>query len=229
MWKKTILLAGVILINHASAEAPNSVISNNSLSGVLPPPPTTNDTMNLNIPGSAPTPLPNAGKSLGSKIIKEQKVSNFEHFGPATIESAELSGKTSIYGPLNASKATFDDLGTFGPANFDECTMSSLDANGPIQITASTIKNNTIVRGPVHAIRSSFQEIRLHGDEFTFDNSSAKKIIIHLPSHQTDKPQVLFLRGTSVDEVVFESGKGVLVLEADASVKKHSGADVKKN
>lgn len=132
----------------------------------------------------------------GPTTINNEKIPSLTIYGPATITNTTVEGKTIVKGPVEALHSNFDKVEIHGIAKFDDVKAKEL-----------------VISGPIFASQSTLEDVSVTADKFGFSNSKVTKLVV-----KGDKQSRVYLeKGATVNSLVFESKKGVVVLGDSSS------------
>ena len=153
--------------------------------------------------------------SMQNKTLKQ----SLKVMGPLVLSDSEVQGEVKVYGPLSGKSITMDSLTVQGPADIQSLKVGDMTISGPLNINNSLISGSVIVNGPINSSNTVFQkEISVASKSLTFSNSEIQNLTIKPSTDIMNKPQIVYLKGTTVvsGNITFEEGNGII--KADKSV-----------
>lgn len=136
----------------------------------------------------------------GAVWLKDKKMDEIKVFGAADVESVTAK-KVDVNGALRAKKLTVDE---------------GVAVHGAVTVSETVVKGNVEVSGGLEAIGSTLQDVSIAGAASLVD-TTAKSVRFT----GTEGEQKLRLSGKTevAGDVVFDNGKGEVLLEKGAVVK----------
>lgn len=171
-----------------------------------------------------PTALKNS--SVGSLTIygptqlEGVRAENISIMGPLQFKNLEVIKNLEVVGPVKeGAKGRFANVKVTGPLQAEQLTAESLQVIGPVELKEVIIKGDSIIYGPLTASKSRFQNLTITAKDIELDDVTVGNIFI---KKDREVNQTLTLDGdTTVNgQIVFESGKGRILLKSKSVVLK---------
>jgi hypothetical protein len=134
------------------------------------------------------------GKTMESLVI----------FGPATINNSTITQTATLKGPVDAAHSSFNILHVDGIAKFHDVKAKVFSINGPVIANDSTL-----------------DEVSIASNELTLSNTAVKKLTVLINNYTPEKQTVYLERGSKIETLIFDSKKGIVVLEDSSSKVEH--------
>ncbi len=132
----------------------------------------------------------------GPTTINNEKLPSLTIYGPATITNTTVENQTIVKGPVEALHSNFDKIEISGIAKFEDVKAKEL-----------------VIHGPIFASQSTLDNISVTADKFGFSNSKVTKLVVK----GDGQSRVYLEKGATINSLVFESKKGIVVLGDSAS------------
>ncbi|MBA2369235.1 MAG: hypothetical protein H0V82_09465 [Candidatus Protochlamydia sp.] len=143
------------------------------------------------------------GKTMESLVV----------FGPAKINNSNITQTATLKGPVDAEHSTFNILHVDGIAKFHDVKANMFSINGPV------IAND-----------SKLDEISIASNELTLSNTAVNRLTVRINNYTPDKQTVYLEKGSKIGTLIFESKKGVVVMEDSTSKVEHlEGGSIRHN
>lgn len=156
------------------------------------------------------------------------------HHGRLDLENMTLTGGTRINGTLNVDKSTLKDVSVNGRGNIEHSTvMGNIRTNGMLNLDGVKVTGFVEVSGYAQTDKSTIDgEMIIASDKIEIKDSTISKIRIRPTLNKPETPdekQILILKNTKVlGSVIFEGGKGELILDKSTILGAIEGAQSQK-
>lgn len=154
-------------------------------------------------------------QTYGKETIDKVDVNGF-----VKLEGTHVSESLQVNGRLKAEDAQIGEMLVNGTATLNRCTVKEMRVNGRAVLDHSTIKQKSVVCGTLQPSFSNFQdEITISSEKVIFNSCVLKSLRI-LKDKDDHLVQVVELKGkTTVDgSIIFESGKGEVIISSDSII-----------
>ncbi len=166
----------------------------------------------------------------GKLLVKKIKVTDTTLVnGSFEAVDSQFNKEAVINGNMDAKTSAFNDLSVNGNVKLKTVVLSGpVNVNGKVDADESDFKNTVNIYGQLNAKETKFAKmINIVSEETTLENCRLQDITIQ-KSGKNDE-QKLILKNTSVNNITFESGKGLVEQEGDSTISgKVTGAKVEK-
>jgi hypothetical protein len=146
----------------------------------------------------------------GPAELKNVKAKSLTVQGPLKFHRIEITGKTSVTGPMTGVEGKLENVTVKGPFRAKKLKINTLNVTGPVAIARFTFSGDAKINGPLEAKHGHFQNLTAGsdegGDSISLYNVTAKNIVIR----KGKKDEILTLAGkTEISgKITFESGHG---------------------
>ena len=169
--------------------------------------------------------LHHSGKLLVKKIkVTDSTIIN----GTFEAVDSQFNKEAVINGNVDAKTSSFNDLNVNGNVKFKTVVVNGpANVNGKVDADECDFKNTLNIYGQLSAQQSKFEkQLTVKSVETDLDECTAQDIIVQKTGN--DATQKVILKGTNVNSITFESGKGVVEQDDKSTVGKVTGATVEK-
>lgn len=169
--------------------------------------------------------LHHSGKLLVKKIkVTDSTIIN----GTFEAVDSQFNKEAVINGNVDAKTSSFNDLNVNGNVKFKTVVVNGpANVNGKVDADECDFKNTLNIYGQLSAKKSKFEKkLTVKSVETDLDECTAQDIIVQKTGN--DATQKVILKGTNVNSITFESGKGVVEQDDKSTVGKVTGATVEK-
>ncbi|MES2273698.1 MAG: hypothetical protein V4487_05865 [Chlamydiota bacterium] len=146
---------------------------------------------------------------------KISQATGINNYGAVTVESIQATGLIKLNGTF-----VQNSIYLVGSLLANHALIGSLEVTGEANLTDTTVQKTGFVTGSIQAVRSTFQNpITLLTQKAVFTASRLEGITFRKDAAFKGKQTLELKQGTIVNgPIVFESGKGEVLLYSDSRV-----------
>ena len=158
----------------------------------------------------------------GATKLRLVKAKSLTIHGPLEFHSLDVSGPAQINDSITGEKGKFGSLTVQGAVDVNHVMTENLSVKGPVRASYLMITNTAEIDGHANLDHGQFKTLKLKGDDIVLDEVTAETIIIQ-------KGNTIVIKGASniSGDITFESGNGIVKLQAPATIKNVKGGKVK--
>ena len=160
--------------------------------------------LHSNVMESATKKAPQHSPYYGPTEINGKTMESLVIFGPATINNSTITQTATLKGPVDAAHSSFKALHVDGIAKLHDIKVGVFSINGPVIANDSTL-----------------DEVSIATNELTLSNTAVQKLTVKINNYTPDKQTVYLEKGSKIGKLIFESKKGVVVIEDSTSKVEH--------
>ncbi|MBA3238724.1 MAG: hypothetical protein H0T62_10330 [Parachlamydiaceae bacterium] len=147
---------------------------------------------------------------IGPADLKNIRAESLTVTGPLKFHRIEVSGKTTVTGPMSGLEGNFENVIVNGPFRAKKLKIRTLDVTGPAALARFTFLGDAKINGPLEAKHGHFQNLKAGSEEggksISFYDVTAKNMTVR----RGKKEEIITLAGRTeiTGEITFESEKG---------------------
>ncbi|MEN8237158.1 MAG: hypothetical protein ABFQ95_06425 [Pseudomonadota bacterium] len=165
----------------------------------------------------------------GPAFFADQKFDSLTISGPGNLQGSTILGKTIVQGPFSGTDCKFQDLDITGPLTLNNSSFTQAQIRGPVKLSNVKATGRLSILGPLEATKADLQDVVIQTQTLSLMDSQVRSLKIK--DNRSTAPQRLLLKGTTtVGQITFELGNGIVVISGDTVVAENiKGARVERS
>ncbi len=152
----------------------------------------------------------------GPVFFADQKLDSLTISGSGNLQSSTIKGKTIVLGPFEGKKCSFQDIDVTGRLNLVNSSLTNAKVIGSVKFANVKATGDMQVIGFFEASGSDLQAVVIQTQKVMLADSKVRSLTIKANKAGAPQQRVHLQGKTTVDQITFERGDGIVEISGDA-------------